>query len=54
MIEHKKCEHCKGTGKILIYPDGKKEPYMPAIAMDSHHKGVRVAVCQKCLGEGFV
>jgi hypothetical protein len=44
-----KCEACRGTKKVLVYPDGSTSVYMPAIAMDSHHSGVRVAECPDCL-----
>jgi hypothetical protein len=44
-----KCETCKGTKKVLVYPDGSVSAYMPALAMDSHHRGVRVAECPECL-----
>jgi hypothetical protein len=43
-----KCETCNGTKKVLVYPDGSTSAYMPALAMDSHHSGVRVMECEDC------
>lgn len=43
-----KCKTCEDRGKVLIYPDGTVKKYLPALAMDSHHKGARVSPCPDC------
>jgi hypothetical protein len=47
----KKCSTCNGTKKVIEMPDGERIVYLPALASDAHHKGVKVIKCPECTNE---
>jgi len=42
------CALCEDKKKLIQYPDGSVHLYLPALAMDSFHRGVRVIKCPGC------
>jgi len=48
-MDYKKCPLCSGSKKVLLNSNGSLEPYLPALAMDSHHRGKIVIYCPECL-----